>query len=38
MGCWGTYIVARADQSLPELPTLRQSDAAAKWSNCADQH
>jgi hypothetical protein len=31
MGFWGTYIVARADQSLPELPALRQSAESVVW-------
>jgi len=31
MGFWGTYIVARADQPLPELPALRQSAESVVW-------
>jgi hypothetical protein len=31
MGFWGTYIVARADQPLPELPALRQSAESVIW-------
>jgi hypothetical protein len=31
MGFWGTYIVARADQPLPELPALRHSAESVMW-------
>jgi hypothetical protein len=31
MGFWGTYIVARADQPLPELPALRHSAESVRW-------
>src|SRR5262249_37314784 len=31
MGFWGTYIVARADQELPELPALRPSAESVMW-------
>src|SRR5215469_3096876 len=31
MGFWGTFIVARADQPLPELPALRQSAESVVW-------
>jgi hypothetical protein len=31
MGFWGTYIVARADQSLPGLPALRDSAGEISW-------
>lgn len=31
MGFWGTYIVARAEASLTELPALRPSAARASW-------
>ena len=31
MGFWGTYIVASADQPLPELPALRPSAEQVTW-------
>lgn len=31
MGFWGTYIVARTDQPLPELPAMRPSAGSVLW-------
>ena len=31
MGFWGTYIVARTDQPLPELPAMRLSTGSVIW-------
>jgi hypothetical protein len=31
VGFWGTYIVTRADQPLPELPALRPSAESVMW-------
>lgn len=31
MGFWGTYIAARADQPLPELPALRSAAESVIW-------
>lgn len=31
MGFWGTYIVARADQPLPELPAMRDAAEEISW-------
>ena len=31
MGFWGTFIVTRADEPLPELPALRDAAESVMW-------